>query len=57
MPCVPNFRLIGRQLTILETVKKVNFLSRHVTKKRDFVRRQGFGISEAAFDREHFATN
>ena len=39
--CVPNFRLIGRQLTILETVKKVNFLWLHVTKKRDFVRRRG----------------
>ena len=25
MPCVPNFRLIGRQLTILETVKKKTF--------------------------------
>ena len=46
-----------KQLTILETVKNVNFLWRHVTKKRDFVRRRGFGISEAAFDREHFATN
>ena len=33
MPCVPNFRLIGRQLTILETVKKVKFLWRHVTNK------------------------
>ena len=38
-------------------VKKINFLGRHVTKKRDFVRRRGFSISEAAFDREHFATN
>ena len=27
-----------------------------MTKKRDFVRRRGFGISEADFDREHFAT-
>ena len=32
-----------------------SFLWCHVTKKRDFVRRRGFGISEAAFDREHFA--
>ena len=45
MPCVPNFRLIGRQLTILETVKKVNFLWRHVTKKRDFVRRRQLEVS------------
>ena len=26
-------------------------------KKRDFVCRRGFGLSEAAFDREHFSTN
>ena len=38
-------------------VKKVNFLWRHVKKKRDFVRCRRFGVAEAAFDREHFATN